>query len=112
MEPISFDLGHQAEPQVGETYEAAWHPDELRERYSSATLDKARRAEASPQGTTGRAFRVISLTSPGSYLVRPVQDVATGEILGCSCTCPNGRNRARAECYHAAAVELWMGEHS
>ena len=83
----------------------------LLERYSERTLAKSLSVRVEPSGTSLRAFRAWP-ESGGPYTVRPTRDAETGEVLGCGCTCPNGRHRARAACYHAAAVERWLEEHS
>lgn len=84
------------------------------ESYSEMSMDKASRAlrkgyvrslgEEAP-GDVFPAFEVRSLTGPRTYTVRPVID-PQGTVLGCTCTCPNGKSAPRARCYHAAAVEI------
>lgn len=86
-----------------------------RERYSDEVLRRAGEATslARVENLSGSNtfYLVRSLSGSGVYRVRPVYG-ADGDLIGCTCTCPNGKNSPIAHCYHAAAVEMRPGEAS
>nr|DAI64415.1 MAG TPA: SWIM zinc finger protein [Caudoviricetes sp.] len=76
--------------------------------YSSKVLDKA--WETLDRGLVSRfetsnSAEVRSLTGSGTYYAVIYTD-ADNDVIGVTCTCPNGRNLNKAKCYHAAAWQL------
>lgn len=91
---------------------AGGSPDGLEERYSPATLKKAREAVDRDLVGYGKdlsgalLMTVKSLRGSAEYAVTLIVDQYTGKPLGARCTCPSGLKNPRAICYHAAAVEM------
>ena len=86
---------------------------EGREAYSPRTEDRAQMVLDMGLITriSGvRAAWVRSLRGGNTYVTTAVSSV-TGEVLGMTCSCPNGRKgNYRARCYHAAAFEKVLVE--
>lgn len=85
-------------------------------RYSRQVLQRAERVveEGLIRWAAGSTSRTLCRSLNGDREhTSTLHFGPNGEILGVTCTCPNGRSAGlRAHCYHAAAAELFCSETS
>lgn len=81
------------------------------ETYSDETVAKAREAIAAQEVrlVAESSAHARSRTAWRTWVPTAHRD-SSGAILGVSCNCPNGTKGAlRARCWHAAALEILLG---
>lgn len=80
-------------------------------QYSVPTLEQAEAQLGGPRvrlinlDTTSPIAKCKSLTSEQTWTAIATID-GEGNVAGITCDCPNGRSRAQALCWHAAALDL------
>lgn len=84
-------------------------PERRREGFSDRSEALARQVLSAGrwERLAGNSILVQSLNNASSYTVTLIESSDGEEVLGITCTCPNGRlGGIQARCYHAAVLNL------